>query len=247
VNWAAALALICILVVAPWTPALAQVGFGGQATLPEEFDAYLLTLKETKAEKIIAATSDFARRWPQSEMLAQILEMQAQAYASLGNARNAILSGEKALEVAPNNLIVLTNLAYTIANSASDPQQLVLAENYARRVLELVPGIIIPKKIPLQEWQETRSHLASTAHAALGLVAYKRRDSPSAIREFETAVSSEASPSPAHYYRLGLLYQAMGNRIKAIAMLQKAAQGSDPEIRQLAKQKLKIIPAISVK
>ncbi len=227
--------------MAPTIRVFAQVSFGGQANSPEEFDAYLLVLKETKPEKIITATSDFMRRWPQSEMVAQILELQSEAYESLGDFKNAILSGEKALAAVPNNLVVLTNLAYTIANSTSDAQELVRAERYARRVLDLSQTIVIPKKISPQEWQETRNHLTSTAHAALGIIAYKARNSPAAIRELEIAVGSERSSNPAHYYRLGLLYQTTGNRVKSIEMLRRAAAGNDPAIRQLAEEKLKAI------
>lgn len=230
-----------MLLAAPAFPALAQVSFGGQANSPEEFDAYLLASKETKPEKIIAATSDFMRRWPQSEMAAQILEFQSEAYTSLGDAKNAILSGEKALEAAPNNLVVLTNLANTIANSTTEPQELARAERYARQVLDLSRTIVIPKKITPQEWEETRTRLTSTAHAALGLIAYKRGDSADAIRELETAVGMEPSPNPAHCYRLGLLYQSTGNRVKAIEILQRAAAAGDPAIGHLAEEKLKAI------
>jgi tetratricopeptide (TPR) repeat protein len=230
-----------MLFAVPAIRALAQVSFGGQANSPEEFDAYLLVLKETKPEKIITGTQDFIRRWPNSEMVAQILELQSEAFASLEDPKNAILSGEKALAALPNNLIVLTNLAYTIANSTSDPQQLTRAEHYARQVLDLSQTIVIPKKISPQEWQETRTRLTSTAHAALGIIAYKEGNSLAAIRELETAVGSESSSNPAHYYRLGLLYETTGNRVKTIEMLRRAAAGNDPAVRRLAEEKLKDI------
>jgi tetratricopeptide (TPR) repeat protein len=241
VNWVGIRILICILLAVSAIRVSAQVSFGGQANSPEEFDAYLLVLKETKPEQIIAASSDFMRRWPKSEMIAQILELQSEAYVSLEDPKNAILSGEKALAAAPNNLAVLTNLAYTIANSTSDPQQLARAEHYARQVLDLSQTIVIPKKIPPQEWQETRSHLTSTAHAALGVIAYKRGNSLEAIRELEAAVALERSSNPALYYRLGLLYETTGNKLKTIEMLRRAAAGSDPSIRQLAEKKLQAI------
>jgi tetratricopeptide (TPR) repeat protein len=233
--------LICILLAVPAAQALSQVSFGGQANSPEEFDAYLLALKETKPEKIVTATSDFMRRWPQSEMGAEILELQSEAYSSLGHPKNAILSGEKALAAVPDNLVVLTNLAYTIANSTTEPQQLARAESYARRVLNLSQTILIPKKISLNEWRATQSHLISNAHAALGLVAYKKGNSALAIRELETSVETGPSSNPATYYRLGLLYQTKGNREKTIEMMRRAAAGNDPAIRQLAEEKLKAI------
>jgi tetratricopeptide (TPR) repeat protein len=236
-----AFALICTLLAALAVQDLAQVSFSGQANSPQEFDAYLLALKETNPEKIVAATVDFVKRWPRSEMVAQILELQSEAFASLGDAKNAILSGEKAIAAAPDNLVVLTNLANTIANSTTEPHQLTRAEHYARRALDLSQTILIPKKISPQEWQETRSHLSSIAHGTLGLIAYKRGESTVAILELEIAVGLERAPNPASIYRLGLLYQTVGNRTKAIEMLQRAAAGDNSVIRQLAEAKLKSI------
>ena len=111
-------------------------------------------------------------------MLAQVLELQLEAYRSLGDSVNAILAGEKALKAAPDNLLVLTNLAYIIASSTNDQQQLARAERYARRELELSRTIRIPKSISPHEWDEIQRRQNSTAHAALGLVAYKRGISP---------------------------------------------------------------------
>jgi tetratricopeptide (TPR) repeat protein len=218
--------------------AQAQFSFPGQASSPEEFDSYLLVLAKTSPKDIISATTDFEQRWPHSGLIAHVFELEAEAYASLGDAAKAILSNEKALDAAPDNLVVLANLAYVIANSTSNSQQLARAEEYARRELELSQTIVISKKISPQEWEETRNRIGSTAHASLGLVAYKRGDRAEAIREFEAAVRLEHIPDPAQYYRLGMLYQASGDRSKALEMLRRAAESDDPMIRQLAEAEL---------
>ena len=78
----------------------------------------------------------------------------------------------------------------------------------------------------------------STAHATLGLVAYKRGDIAGAIKEFETAVKLAPAPEPAHYYRLGILYRASGNESAAIEMLRRAVASNDATIRGLAENEL---------
>jgi tetratricopeptide (TPR) repeat protein len=217
---------------------LPQSPAAGQANSPEEFDEYLVVLLKTTPKEVISAADDFEKQWPRSELLAQLLELKLEAYRSLGDPVNAILAGERALKAAPDNLLVLTNIAYIIASSTNDRQQLTRAERYARRELELSTKIRIPKRISLKEWDEMQGRQNSTAHATLGLVAYKRGDSAGAIKEFETAVKLAPAPEAAHYYRLGILYRASGNESAAIEMLRRAAASNDATIRQLAENEL---------
>ena len=211
-----------------------QLSSLGQANSPEEFDAYLAVAAETAPEKIISAADEFERRWPHSEMVASVFEIQAEAYRSLGDWEKSVAAARSALLMAPDNLAVLANLAYTIADNPADPQKLVQAETFARRELKLSETIRVPRSISQQQWQDTRAHLDSLAHASLGLVAYKRDDPAEAIREFETAIKLERIPDPAHYYRLGLLYRSSGRLPEAIDMLKRAAASNDPVICRMA-------------
>jgi tetratricopeptide (TPR) repeat protein len=228
--------LTCMLLLVFVVTGLPQSPAAGQANSPEEFDEYLVVLLKTMPKEIISAAGDFEHLWPRSELLAQVLELKLEAYRSIGDPVNAILAGERALKAAPDNLLVLTNIAYIIASSTNDRQQLARAERYARRELELSTKIRIPKRISLKEWDEMQGRQNSTAHATLGLVAYKRGDTAGAIKEFETAV--KLAPAPAHYYRLGILYRTSGNESAAIEMLRRAAASNDATIRQLAESEL---------
>ena len=96
--------------------------------------------------------------------------MEAEAHASLGDSAKAIVAGKKALDAAPDNLAILANVAYAMANSTTDAEQLGGAEGYARRELELSKTLHIPRKISPQEWQEIQGRLDSTAHSSLGLM-----------------------------------------------------------------------------
>ena len=230
---------VCALFLILQTGVQAQNTFSGQASSPEEFDAYLLVVTETSPKGIIATAQDFERRWPHSELSAHVFELEAEAHASLGDSAKAIVAGKKALDAAPDNLAILANLAYAMANSTTDAEQLGRAEGYAWRELELSKTMHIPRKISPQEWQEMQGRLDSTAHASLGLVDYKRGDTAAAIREFETAIVLGHPPDPAQYYRLGMLYRASGRSTEAIEMLRRAAESNDPTIRPLAEAEIK--------
>jgi tetratricopeptide (TPR) repeat protein len=234
--------LTCLLLVVLGANGLAQTTAAGQANSREEFDEYLLILSKTAPKEVLSAAGSFERHWPGSKLVAHVLELELEAYRSLGDSANAILAGEKALKAAPDNLFVLTNIAYILASSTSDQQQLARAERYARRELELSTNIRIPKRISPREWEEIQGRQNSTAHATLGLVAYKRGNTAGAIHEFETAVKLAPVPEAAHYYRLGMLYRASGNESRAIEMLRRAVESNDPTIRRLAESELKTHP-----
>ena len=230
--------LQCTLVLMLGPRCQGQFASAGQASSPQEFDAYLEVLSKTSPREVLSATRDFNQLWPQSNLLAHVFELELEAYRSIGDSAGAILAGEKALRVAPDNLVVLTNLSEIIANSTADPQQLARAEQYARKELEMSKTMRVPKRISPEEWDEIQGRLGSTAHATLGLVAYKRGDVTTAVVELEAAVKLAPTPDPIQYYRLGRLYRTRGDETEGIQMLLRAAESSDPTIRQLAEREL---------
>lgn len=220
----------------------AQFFSAGQANSPEEFDGYLAVTTETSPEKIISAASDFERHWPHSELIAHVFEIEAETYRTNGDWKQSVAASERALALAPDNLAVLANLAYTIADNPAPAEQLARSEEYARKELELSKTIRVPSDISPQEWQEMRGHLDAMSHASLGLIAYKRGDPKTAIRELESAMTLEHSPDPGQYYRLGLLYRVTGNFPKAKEMLRSAAQSGNSAMRRLAEAELNSLP-----
>ncbi|HLI34709.1 MAG TPA: tetratricopeptide repeat protein [Terriglobia bacterium] len=212
-----------------------------QANSPAEFDAYLNILAKTTPEGVISATEMFERNWPHSELCGKVNEMEMEAFRSLNNATGAIRAGAKALAVNPDNPAVLASLAYILADSFSDSQHLAQAERDARKEIEISEKLHIPRWILPNEWDRNRSAIDSEAHAALGLIAYKQGNIRKAIQEFEMAIKMNPSPDPAQDYRLGVLYQAAGNKVKAIQELRLAANSKDTAIRMRAQRELKAL------
>jgi len=212
-----------------------------QADSPEEFDGYLDVLSKSTPVDVISAAKEFEKNWPESQLLGPVCQMELEAYRSLNDPSHAIEAGQRALKFAPGNLAVTTDLASIIADTAMDPQRLDQAEQYARKTLEALKTFTVPKWISPEKWEKIEGRLKSEAHAALGLVAYKRGGIPQAIREFETAIDLAPVPEPTEYYRMGRLYQANGDKPAAIQKLRQAAAMNDPTIRQLAQKELKTL------
>lgn len=216
----------------------AQLKSTPQAKSPEEFDAYLVVLSKKTPAEVLSAGKEFARAWPHSELLAEVYELEMDAYRSLNDTAGSIEAGQKALQVAPDNVTVMANLAYILADGTTDAQHLDLAQQYAHKALTILKTFHVSKRITPDQWNAIRRHAESEVHAALGLVAYKSGDSALAIREFEKSLNLAPAPNPLQYYRLGLLYQATGNKSKAVDMFQHAAQLNDSTIRHLAETHL---------
>ena len=228
--------LVCLVLIAG--SAGAQLTPIPQADSAEEFDAFLQVQAKTKPAEVIVAAAEFERAWPHSPLRGPVCQMELEAYRSINDTANAITAGECVLQFAPGNLAVLAELANIIANTTRDPQRLTTAEGYAHKLLESLPAFKVPRSVLPQDWQREQGQLQSQAHAALGLIAYKRGQTPEAIQEFETATRLAPNPDATQYYRLGLLYGVGGRTPEAIVALKRAAELGDVTIRQLAERQL---------
>lgn len=213
-------------------PALwAQFAPVAQARTPEEYDAFLDVVEAAGAP---AAAERFVRDWPQSELRGRVYEMGFEAYRRLGQRTEALVWGEKALEANPHHLPLRATLAALRANGAGAPEELARAEADARRALESIEAYRPPKSVGRDEWRRIDGRCRADAYTALGLVAFKRGDTPGAIQAFETAARFAPAPDAALLYRLGKLYQLAGRKQDAAKLFTQAAALGEPAIRGLA-------------
>jgi len=217
----------------------AQTNTEAQAKSPEEFDDFLDISNQHAPAEVVVSAKRFCQRWPESALLGPVFRLELSAYRQLGDLPSAIEAGKRALKKAPDNVDVLAELAYLMADSKPDAASLALADSYARRVLTLVDSIQIPRSVSANEWARLRAVLEAKAHTTLGMVAFNRAQSRVALEELETAKRLMPEPDLTLFYRLGLLYRAVGDDGKAIEMLQQAARSSDPILRDLAGRQLR--------
>ncbi len=218
-------------------PAHAQFLPPLQAEAPEEYDAYLDVTQAAAPQALIEAARRFEQSWPKSSLLADVRQLQFEAYTKRGRPAAAIRAARQALTLAPDNHTVRAGLALILANQASIPGQLEEAEREARTTLERLTAFVPPRSLPYPRWEQAARRVRGQAHAALGLVAFKRDRMDEAVRELETSVS--LTPDPPTQYRLGRLYRLVGRLGEARKSLTAASAGGDPAVADLARRELR--------
>lgn len=204
-----------------------------QAKTPAEFDAYLDVLDGPAIEKGEA----FLLAFPQSAMLLPVCEILAKEWRGKGDSGQAIRAASRGLEIAPEYAPLLVELADMLANGS---QQLDRAEASAARALDVLSRVKAPPRVPPEVWTTAVGGLRARAHAALGLVKFKRNDTAGAVSEFETSLA--ASPDAAVNYRLGRLYALIGRPADAREQLRQAARTKNETLRAMAQAALAELP-----
>ncbi len=131
--------------------------------------------------------------------LPQVLDAQAAVLHALGEGRQAVAMGRKALAAAPDNLRIKTNLA-AVLSSHTDPESIVEAGQLANQVLAQRPS-------------------DGAAHHCLAIVEQKGGQLGSAISHAHAAVA--AQPSLDHWLTLADL-QAVSSPAQSVQTLIKA-------------------------
>ena len=214
------------------------------------------TYKEAMGYKTLEQTSDpdtkirmameFAQTFPKSELLSYVFTQAAAAFQQKGDYLNAVKTGEKSVELDPDNvyslLIVATAVSEpSVVSKASDSAKaLQEAQTDAQRALDLSPKLAAwPSETP-DQFAARKSGLESTAHAALGSVAMQQDKPDQAIEEFNKAIALSQPPKASLYFRLGEVYSNTGKKQEAIGAFSKAAElGKGTVIETYANQSLK--------
>lgn len=226
VALAAGLACPLFLAMAQFGPFL-DLGSAPQAKTQQEFDAYLDVLAADDPRDRVAACTAFMGAHPRSALRGLVSVHEMEAHRQLDDFAGVLSSGERVLQLLPDNLRALLTLAAAIPNAPVEAprweMQLDQAEGFARRALEVMDRKEIPKSIGLEEWKAFRAGMASEAHEALGHVATKRGQTERAVREFEQAVRLNPNAEGRQWFRLGIAYALAGRAGEASEALLRAA------------------------
>jgi len=215
------------------------------------------TYKEAMGYKTLEQTSDpdtkirmameFAQTFPKSDLLSYVFTQAAATFQQKGDLPNAVKTGEKSLELDPDNtyslLIVATALSEpSMVRSAGENSAKVLqeAQTDAQRTLDLLPKLPVrPGETP-EQFEARKAGIESSAHAALGSVAMQGDKNDEAIEEFKKAISLSQPPKASLYFRLGEVYSTTGKKQDAIEAFSKAAElGKGTVIETYANQSIK--------
>lgn len=240
------LAWPCLRTAAQFGPLL-DLESAPQARSQEEFDKYLQVLAASSNSRRVNEAKEFLAAYPESALRGLATVHQMEAYKALDDFGGVLSSGERVLEILPDNLRALLTLAAAIPNMVRNPAEervlLDQAESYATRALAVMESKTIPRSIRLKDWRQFRAGMASEAREALGHVAAKRGQIERAVTEFELAVELNPDPEGRQFFRLGAAYAAVGRDSEAADALQRAVALGPELVRQRATQELKTLGA----
>jgi tetratricopeptide (TPR) repeat protein len=207
-----------------------------QSRSQQEFDDYLDVIVATDAATTVQKAEKFASNYPKSELLGLAFQHKMEAYAQMNNFEGTLQAGRKALELLPGNLNTLLTLASAIPDSSTkrddEADLLREAEGYARRSLQSLATMQIPRQVPMQDWEKMKADMIAQAHEALGHIATKRGELSQAITELEMAAYGSPTPSGIHFFRLGVAYAAAGEVEPADKAFRRAVELGPEPIRR---------------
>ncbi|MGH9426563.1 MAG: hypothetical protein ACRD2L_09730 [Terriglobia bacterium] len=215
-----------------------------QARSREELDAVLDMVQATDQKTVVSLCADFRKKFPASELAGQVYRMEMHAYGRLADYKKMIEAGEKALGVSGHDVDALLSLANAIPNGVSDlaTESVALldkAEGYARKALEEIDRLKATRGVPLERWRKLTGRMRSSAHEALGFVAFKRGRYGESVAELEKSIGLNPDEAGgAVFFRLGIAYLYDGKPLEAQVALERSSQLGPELIRTKAAEQL---------
>jgi len=197
---------------------------------PVEKAAFLQVQNEMDPDRQRTLAADFEQKHPTSPLMTYVWSQTARVYQQKGDYAKTVEHGERSLKLDANNVFSLVLVALVLpqprmlqGTPAENDRNLATAESYATRALQLLDQIPAASLENDEQLQKQKAALASDAHAALGMVALHRDDSPKAVEEFKAAISTATGANPMNYYRLGEAYENLGKLDQAIDAFENAS------------------------
>lgn len=181
---------------------------------------------------------EFVERYPGSVLLREAYERAARASAMLGDDKEALEWGQRALRLLPENPVLLTMMANLSAKHGEHK----LAETSARQALRYLERALPPTGVSPDDWPQMRDGLRNQANFALGRTALEEGDYADAEKWLLDALRLKPNDYVA-LYALGVALDSSKKPDAAapcFAAVMKAAGGT---VGEAARQRLQRVYA----
>lgn len=225
-----------------------------QAKTQQEYKDYNADYALSGGAAVEKAASDFAAKYPQSELREYLYSKAMHEYQNENNSGKMLAMGEKVLALDPDNSIALVLTATVLADSLSDAdqdreQKIAEITKNSQHALETVDtSFTPPPNATTEQIQTYKSTLQSMAHSALGIMELKTGDDAGAEKDLRVAADlNKTQPDPYIWYHLALAQDHMATAsadkvqqqkkyIEALASVNQALQysNSNPDLSRLA-------------
>jgi tetratricopeptide (TPR) repeat protein len=202
------------------------------AVNPEEENAYkaFFDLKAAGDEKaMVASGEEFLKKFPQSRYRESVYSRLTQGYLNMGQLDKMLVAGEKALEINPDDVDVLSVLSFGMLRrfnreDLDAEQKLEKTERYAKHAIGLLNAMTKPETMIEENFVRAKNEKLSMCNSGLGLSYLHRQRYADSITAFEQATTLAPSPDPTDQYLLGVLYEATKRYADAAATFGKCGE-----------------------
>jgi hypothetical protein len=209
-----------------------------------EYDAYKAAASQTDAAKLEAAATDFAQRFPDSELRGFLFQQAMGLYQQANNPEKTLEMARAVLKYDPGTAVALLTAAQMLAERTHDndldrDDRLAEATADAQSALQHADELPQPTNMTPEQFAGALAQLRGTAHEVMGTVAFKKQDYFNAIKEYNAAAAEEKEHTdPVVWLRLSVAHDKSGDLASASATVEKAIAASEAgsQIRQLAEQ-----------
>ena len=201
-----------------------------QAKTQPEYDAYKAAVALTDAAATEKAADDFATKFPDSELRAEMYKLALQKYQGANNADKMLEMARKTLTYDADDPTALVGVAQVLAERTRDTdldkdQRLGEAKKDAERALVTIDTDIPASGYPPERLEALKNLLRSDAHVVLGTLAFNAKNYPEAESNLRKSIDEfPQQPDSLAVYRLAVALD-MQNRIpEAIKYVDQAVE-----------------------
>lgn len=208
---------------APAAPPAPPVDPAEEAAFKAFFD-----LPREQAEQQVQLGEAFLTKYPESRYRGTVYSRLVGSYLAIGDVDKLFVTGEKALEINPDNVDVLSIIAYAVprridTSDLDGQRKLTKVEEYSKRCVDVLNALVKPEGMTEEEFVSAKNEKLSMAHSGLALVSYHRADFAAMASELEQATQLSSSPDPTDFYLLGIAYQRTSRFSDAVTAFGRCA------------------------
>lgn len=203
------------------------------AKTQDEYTAYNKAVSQSDLTIADRFASDFASRFPDSELREPLYQTLMLKFQSTNNADRALASAEKVLLIDPQNVIALVTAANILSErtpvTAPDAEQRFdQSIRYAERAIQgMDENLQITNEAAPDQVAAFRNTLLALAHASEGNVYLLRMNYAEAEKHLGTSVSISPSPDPVVLYRLSVAQHGQQRFNDALVNIDKAIEAAN--------------------
>lgn len=193
-------------------------------------------------QKQVELGEAFLTKYPDSRYRSSVYTRLVSAYFSLGDVDKLFVTAEKALEINPDNVDVLSLVSYAVPrrigpDDLDKEMKLKKVEEYSKHCVEVLNAIAKPETLTEEEFARAKNDKLAMAHSGLGMINYHRQNFAGMAAEFEQATQLTASPDPSDFYLLGIALRQLSRFGDAATAFGKCA-ASPWQLQDRCKQEM---------